>query len=523
MIYPISPDYLSISSSIKRVTVDHEMKPNTVFLSLAEELQVFILSFLPYRDILHCTSICKALRQTYVSSSELQYIVELGGQHLLPVPNTDNHTPISQRLRLLRNKAHAWFKADVDSFEPFPIPYKLYTTGMIIASGHVYFWDKDDDTARIIPLLPKPPQQTFQRYWSPGTLCSVPHSTNIAVFMDPAQNLIAVAYIVDHKTTFIDLKALSVDGVHPRAAGQTMFLSGLPGHDDSEIRTKTVELKGLGRHIALERCLSVEQGTSSNDMWQLQIWDWQHSTTPNSVLSGLTDPEYGTTFDFCFLGDNRLLVLTNDLKIYSIEDMSQTPQLLACFLLPIPLDGTRFYLPLDQIQAQQSMYTSDPAHRILCIVAGYPTSHVFIISTKVFFDLNGIAATTPIPWENWGPSNTRVFNQSEFCAICGNRVLQRFCVREEYKLHVMDFSPLAVTNRRGLGRVVKEPSTIYISGYTYTPGDSLTTFLPYVEVVLDRTFQDDVPDIWIDEDRMYLFDSEEQTMEGTSTLRVVAV
>ncbi|KAG2123594.1 hypothetical protein DEU56DRAFT_917392 [Suillus clintonianus] len=497
------------------------MKPNTGFLSLAEELRVFILSFLPYRDILQCTSICKALRQTYVSSSELQYIVELGGQHLLPGPNTDNHTPVSQRLRLLRNKAHAWFKADVDSFEPFPIPFK-HTTSIFIANGHVYLWDKDDDTARIIPLLPKPPQQAFQRYWSPGTLCSVPHSTNIDVFMDPAQNLIAVVYIVDHKTTFIDLKALSVDGVHPRAAGQTMFLSGLPGHDDSEIHTKNVELKGLGKHIALQRWLSVEQGTSSDDMWQLQIWDWQHSTTSNSVLSA----EYGTTFDFCFLGDNRLLVFTNDMKIYSIEDMSQTPQLLACFLLPIPLDDTKFFLPVDQIQAQQSMYTSDPAHRILCIFMG--TSLVFIISTKVFFDLGGIAATTPIPWKNWGPSNTRVFNQPDFCGIhvCGNRVLQTFCVRrgKEYKLHVMDFSPLAVMNRRGLGRVVKEPSTIYIGGYTYTPGDSLTTFLPYVEVVLDRTFRDSFPNIWIDEDRMYLFDFVKQTVEGTSyTLEVVAV
>ncbi|KAG2131333.1 hypothetical protein DEU56DRAFT_914482 [Suillus clintonianus] len=506
------------------------MKPNTGFLSLAEELRVFILSFLPYRDILHCTSICKALRQTYVSSSELQYIVELGGQHLLPVPNTDNHTPISERLRLLRNKAHAWFKADLNSFESFPIPFKRCTTSVSVANGHVSLWDEDDDTARIIPILPKPPQQTFQRYWSPGTLCSVPHSTNIDVFMDPAQDLIAVVYIVDHKTTHIDLKTLSVDGVHPRAAGQTLFLYGLPGHDDSEIRTVGLKLKGFGRHIALQRSLSVEQGTSSDDMWQLQIWDWQHSTTSNSALSGLIDPEYGTIFDFCFLGNNRLLAWTDELRIYSIEDMSQTPQLLACFLVPIPMDETHFFLPMDdihQIQAQQSMYTSDPAHRILCIFAAHPPSRVIFISTKVFFDLDGIAAATPIPWEDWGPSNTRIFDQPDFCGInvCGNRVLKSFCVLGEFKLHVMDFSPLAVMNRRGLGRVVKEPSTIILSRYTFRPGDALTTtFLPYVEVVLDRTFRGSSPDIWIDEDRIYLFKlGAKQTVKGTSTLEVIDV
>jgi hypothetical protein len=52
--------------------------------------------------------VCKALRQTYISSSELQYIVELSGQRLLHVPNTDDvNIPVSERLQLLRDKAHA--------------------------------------------------------------------------------------------------------------------------------------------------------------------------------------------------------------------------------------------------------------------------------------------------------------------------------------------------------------------------------------------------------------------------------
>ncbi|KAG2034518.1 hypothetical protein BDR03DRAFT_595484 [Suillus americanus] len=67
-----------------------EMNPKTEFQSLAQELQSYILSFLPYRDILCCASVCRALRLTYISPSELQYIVELGGQQLLPV--LDNHT-----------------------------------------------------------------------------------------------------------------------------------------------------------------------------------------------------------------------------------------------------------------------------------------------------------------------------------------------------------------------------------------------------------------------------------------------
>jgi len=36
---------------------NYEMKPQTIFPFLAEELQVYILSFLSCRDILRCTSV----------------------------------------------------------------------------------------------------------------------------------------------------------------------------------------------------------------------------------------------------------------------------------------------------------------------------------------------------------------------------------------------------------------------------------------------------------------------------------
>lgn len=70
-----------------------------------------------------------------------------------------------------------------------------------------------------------------------------------------------------------------------------------------------------------------------------------------------------------------------------------------------------------------------------------------------------------------------------------------------YLLHMMDFSPLAVERRQGLGIVVREPSTIEIPELEET----LTTSLPYVEVVSDRIFGvDQVMDIWVDKDRIYL-------------------
>jgi hypothetical protein len=153
-----------------------------------------------------------------------------------------------------------------------------------INDGHFSLWDKNTDQAWIIPIVSKRSQQIFTREWSPGTLCSMRYSDD--VFMDPAQNLIAVAYFAHDETTYIDLRPLDGDGVHPQAAGPKLILSGLPGCDETRFATTRTELKGFGRHIALRRSLLVSHAeTWASEMWQLQIWDWQQSTTSNVSLS----------------------------------------------------------------------------------------------------------------------------------------------------------------------------------------------------------------------------------------------
>jgi hypothetical protein len=245
------------------------------------------------------------------------------------------------------------------------------------------------------------------------------------------------------------------------------------------------------------------------------------------VLSDtIINPEVGESLDFCFLGNDRLLIVSKDLKLYSIEDLSDVPRLLACFLMPVSVTGIQCLLPMDdiahssqlQMQAQRTMWTSDPKNRILSLITrtrDATDSFTFIISTRIFFDsqagvFDGMAE---IPWECWGPLNARVFVHSWRCrvGVSGNRVLQAFPVTDtaaedylddiDYKLHMMDFSPLAVERRQGLGKVVTEPSTIEIT----ESEETLTTSLPYVEVVSDRIFgASQVTDIWVDKDRIYL-------------------
>lgn len=71
----------------------------------------------------------------------------------------------------------------------------------------------------------------------------------------------------------------------------------------------------------------------------------------------------------------------------------------------------------------------------------------------------------------------------------------------EYSLHMMDFSPLAIKHRRGLGRLVREPSTIDLDGVL------VTTSLPYVEVASNKKSisKNEMTRSSIDEGRIYAF------------------
>jgi hypothetical protein len=231
----------------------------------------------------------------YTSSSELQYIIELGGQRLLPVLNTDldNHTPISKRLQLLRDRIRAWFRIDINSVETVSIPDQFYDGRLSLADGHLCLYDRDEDSARIFPILPKPSQQTIERDLSPQSLCLVPNSDSIDVLMDPTQNLIAIAYVITEgifqlgdMKVFVELGTLDGGGDHPQAAGRTLIMLGPPQCKSIRFEPNSGKLKGYQKRIALWCSLrfdDVGSFTCNQTMWWLQIWDWQHSTT--SIVS----------------------------------------------------------------------------------------------------------------------------------------------------------------------------------------------------------------------------------------------
>jgi len=69
-------------------------------------------------------------------------------------------------------------------------------------------------------------------------------------------------------------------------------------------------------------------------------------------------------------------------------------------------------------------------------------------------------------------------------------------------MYMTDFNPSAVA--RGIGKVVREPTTFPTSIYSFL--QDVTTFLPYIEVVNnDRDFDSSLRDIILDEERVLIF------------------
>ncbi|KAG2100153.1 uncharacterized protein F5147DRAFT_813327 [Suillus discolor] len=463
---------------------------------------------------------------------QLQYIVELSGQQLLPVNiPLDNNTPtISEHLQLLRDRAHTWFKLNTQPVEHVDVSNKYIMKITAISNGHFCLMDdptlhhdylRGQTISEIFPILQEPSQQVFDRVWHSDTLSSVPNAHLNDILMDPTQNLLTATYhVLDGPDVYIDLLPLDRNGAHPQAAGPTLFISPELCEPQNVIpKAEGWRVCSLGRLMALSHSLRLND--PDRILWSLQIWDWQHSTMSNSVLSSAVSGSQ-ISYGYCFLRTSRLLMIANiNLKVYSIEDMSQVPQLLACFLLPAAVRGTHFVSDNSKDNGAQSrpepgmpqkMWKSDPTHRIISLNMS-PYLH-FVISSRIFFDpdfING--GSTAIPWEHWGPLNTRIFQHCEDIvdSVTGSRVLKVKRALSyhndplEYSLRVMDFSPLAIKYGQGLGRLVREPSTIDLDGR------SLTTSLPYVEVVSSKISSSlyELLLSSIDENRIYAFHVED--------------
>jgi len=253
--------------------------------------------------------------------------------------------------------------------------------------------------------------------------------------------------------------------------------------------------------------------------WSLHVWNWREGGQSDDIY--LLDDGY-TLSETRFLTKEKLLALTSrcQIELYDVENLSKAPQLQARFMVPV----TPQFLSLEYPSVFHStsscahlaapdehwIWTTIPADRVICLETYYPRS-IFVISARPFFmdipskwfDATSVYGLT-IPWSSWGPQNSRCFLQSvdsRFSpfGVGGSRVVWSV-IGQSWRMNMTDFNPSAVA--RGVGKVVREPTTIPASMYGFT--QDVTTYLPYTEAVDNHARPFCLYGVLVDEERILI-------------------
>jgi hypothetical protein len=189
--------------------------------------------------------------------------------------------------------------------------------------------------------------------------------------------------------------------------------------------------------------------------------------------------------------------------------------------------------PTDTMSSTKPLCQPCPDERIhaFCIyllnsnqLDGIAQPYVFFVSIHTFLHppqpvLDFLAASTrpdePIPWEVWGPHNTRWFSEDISIdwqhALHGYRTVEIVDPPETDlsppKLRLRDFNPYALARMAELGdvcegwhgRVVRQPSIIPARDAFV---QDIVSHLPYCEIISEETF--DVTDVMMDDGRILL-------------------
>jgi hypothetical protein len=252
--------------------------------------------------------------------------------------------------------------------------------------------------------------------------------------------------------------------------------------------------------------------------------------------------------DFSFVSLDTIIIVTPGgfIELWYFQDPSiskSTPFPKARYALPPLAQGFIYWYiamsanpttghvsSIDVLSSAKTLYYPHPDERIyaFCITLlnsnqldGLAYFYVFFVNIHTFLHpsqaiLEYMAASVkpddPIPWEIWGPHNTRWFSENISTewqhSLHGYRTVDivdtPMAPGGKQNLRIRDFNPyaLARTIRDGAnwrGRVVRESSTILAEDAF---DQDVVSHLPYCEIISEDTF--DVTDVMMDDGRILL-------------------
>ncbi|KAJ7620182.1 hypothetical protein FB45DRAFT_1094209 [Roridomyces roridus] len=422
------------------------------------------LSLLPPKSILKCSTVSRTWHETIVGSPALQYAIRLWKDGLVPGDPVSSSS--TDMMRALERRRQAWANPAWTSQTVVKIP-PLSTCKAFDISGGVFAMQMRGPDFCTVSLRDLGGADTAESLIQPLGL-GIDGGVMQDFTLDPSQDLVALfhqAFPASGTLIFQTLAEYSLRRreVHPLA--RATISTFLIDRDDTDTGVLlSIQIAGDVVGVAI-----IEGGCSTLRLWNWREGDW---------LARL--PECDSPYpDFQFLSPRALVQAVpcenGWIEIYMIETghirgSSSVVQVATLRLPALDVDsdidsigihaGHTWVHPMPQLPAwfqPTPRYPHSPAHtcRIYLFHLNYETSdeliqtHLFVPHRTLHgyvsrYQQEGLTAPLDIPWEEWGPQNTRMLPGDGYTwtgHVHGERALLPIDDAGKKCMHLLDFSP----------------------------------------------------------------------------------
>ncbi|KAF8190083.1 hypothetical protein BJ912DRAFT_353933 [Pholiota molesta] len=393
-----------------------------VFLDIPQELRIQILSHLDAVSLSRCAMTCTSVYATLKESSLLIYTIQLHFDGLKDVGTSSTH---SERIESLLRRRQAWLSLDCTTYTTYSMQHMCRAYEFV--GGVFANTDRHHLEIAWLPTASHPEGRTLQRCLA---------EISIRDFtMDPAQDMIALfeedwspSSLTDARACRIHLRTISTDMAHPLAARGVLHFSVFPkGSFANDIYSLYIE-------IAKNILVVVLHLDATWHAMRVLVWDWTTSDLIVDSSIAFDSLLLHPRFEFAILNSTSCLVTSSfgsgSIRLYKLAHLINAPAIhLATLHLPPIAPHTKVIRvctdagPIEAQPLSQTSLMGNDEDRLHVFTMVYDHPHIFdasaemnmFVHERVFTKYIARQISSPedhpplnIPWEEWGPPNTRI-------------------------------------------------------------------------------------------------------------------
>ncbi|KAJ7077434.1 hypothetical protein B0H15DRAFT_861921 [Mycena belliarum] len=462
---------------------------------LPVEILLGCFHLLDGKSLVWCCSVCRVWRETIKNCTELNYIIELLADGMLPGPSSLSSSEKMEHLSTWRKAWHdmKWKSRTEFAINEHPRAYEL--VGGVFAQQNT--WPESDFTAIRLPSS----QHS-------GEIAS---TRNIGIesldfAMDPTQDLVVFLHRDQDDCGSFDCRSMSSLQPHPRASTPRLSFD-LRNDNLRRIFLQVADdIIGLLFHTSL----------TTDGTLRVVLLNWCTGT----MLVDLTSSNLSLSVsDFALISPCAFLLgctgrrnSAGEIHIYRFQRTHHNdPTRVATLELP-PIDPHR---SLDRLIAHSgpfcasliagAQFSKANDKRICAISLAYDQAEFYslYVHHRYFERYLSVEGEPPtVPWDQWGPNHARIMTgRHRFWLryVHGERVVRPVDPDHPTRVEILDFgiTPSRPGNTVGPELCV-DPSTIPRDGHVFK--DDVTTSLPYRHTV--HYLDDHYILFMIDQDRL---------------------